>query len=81
MTLRIKIREVREKRNLNQGQLAKRIGVSRQAVNYLEKKAESGELENIRINTLDKLCEALGVLPGELFEYVPTFHPEEKQVK
>jgi len=73
MTVRLKLKEVREYRKLSQTELAERMGITRQALNRLEVRAAQGDLKNVGLDTLDKLCEALGVLPAELFEYRPNF--------
>lgn len=73
MTVKLKLKEVREYRKLSQTELAERMGITRQALNRLEVRAAQGDLKNVGLDTLDKLCEALGVLPDELFEYRPNF--------
>ncbi len=52
----IALAQLRERRGLTQGQLAKRMGTTQQVVSRLEK----GEEINPRLTTLAKAAEALG---------------------
>ena len=61
--MKYKIREYREKRNMTQGQLAKKAGISRGIVVRLE----SEEEYETQIGTLNKVAEALGVSLKSLF--------------
>ena len=57
----MRLRELRERRVLSQGQLAERAGVGRNTINRLE----GGRLK-ARPSTLQKIAGALGVDPEEL---------------
>ncbi|MFB6276087.1 MAG: helix-turn-helix domain-containing protein [Halothece sp.] len=70
---------MREYRNLSQTELAELMGIKPQTLSRLEVKAAKGELRNVSLDTLDRLCEALGVLPYELLEYRPNFKKKVKQ--
>lgn len=56
LAVRLQLRWAREDQGLSQGQLAKRIGVSRQAIQQLE-----SPTANLRLNTLEKVARALGL--------------------
>lgn len=56
-TMGMRIRKLRESRNLTQDQLAKRCGVARSAVHQWE----TGESENIKLQPFLKLLRALDV--------------------
>ena len=49
-------------------ELSRRTGLARQTLTALWRNSTRG----ISLETLDKLCEALGCQPGDLLEYVPT---------
>ncbi|NBD18453.1 MAG: helix-turn-helix domain-containing protein [Cyanobacteria bacterium] len=80
MTVKLKLREIREYRGLSQIELAEMMGIKPQTLSRLEVKAAKGELRNVSLDTLDRLCEALGVLPYELLEYRPNFRKQIKQI-
>lgn len=69
MPVKVKIREMREKRNLNQTQLADRLGVPKQWLS----KHERGQFNSINYTLLGRLCEELGCEVGDLLAYVPEF--------
>lgn len=56
LALSMKIAELRRKKGLTQGQLAKRMGTSQQAVSRIE----SGDYEGFTLKTLEKFAEATG---------------------
>jgi len=58
----VKLKELRERKVLSQGQLAERAGVGRNTIIRLE----GGRLKEARPTTLQKLAAALGVEPEEL---------------
>ena len=57
-----KLRRVRTDQNLSQGELAKRVGVSRQTVNMIE----NGDY-NPTVELCIRLCKELGVTLNDLF--------------
>ena len=58
-----KIKEARENKRLSQEELAKRSGVSRTTIVFLE----NGKTEDVKISTLQKLASALGMTVQEIF--------------
>ena len=56
LALSMKILKLREKKGLTQGQLAKRMGTSQQAISRIE----SGDYEGFTLKTLEKIAEATG---------------------
>jgi putative transcriptional regulator len=53
------------RRKMRLGELADRVGITPQNLSVLK----TGRAKAIRFSTLEKLCEALGCQPGDLFEY------------
>ena len=62
--MRLRLREVRERRFVTQEELAARTGMSRATISRLE----SG-LQRPRISTVRKLAAALGVAPEDLVDW------------
>lgn len=62
MTLTLKLKEYRERKDLSQAQLAKVIGVRQATISDLE----TGKSRRIEFDLLEKLAQALGVKPGAL---------------
>ena len=58
-----------KKRGLNQSDLARLAGVSRQAVSLWFK--QEGDFININSRNLDRLCRGLGISPDELLNGLP----------
>ena len=72
MVVKLKLKHWRKDiRQMTQEELAQQMGVSKQFVSRCEIKSEKGELRNIGLDTLDRLCRALQCSPGDLFEYIP----------
>ena len=67
MAIRNRISRAMGERRLKIADLARLSGLSYQTVFDLY----HGKARRIDLATLDKLCRALGVQVGELFEYVP----------
>jgi putative transcriptional regulator len=65
MPVKIKLKEVRESRGLSQNALARQLEMSLANV----QKIEYGKAKSIPLDTLDKLCQVLECLPGDLLEY------------
>jgi DNA-binding Xre family transcriptional regulator len=63
MGMKFQIKEMRESRNLTQGELAERSGVSRQQIYLLE----SGKMTVTKTDTLKRLAEAIGCKIQDLF--------------
>jgi putative transcriptional regulator len=53
------------KRGLTQSEVARKAGLSFQAVNHLC----SGRAQAVTFDTLDRLAKALNIAPGQLFEF------------
>ncbi len=66
---RLRLREWRLFRFLNQKQLAEKAGIARQTVMVLESADTESE---VRPTTIQKLAAALAVEPGDLFRLPPT---------
>ena len=62
-----------KKIGLNQSDLARLAGVSRQAVSLWFKKEE--DFINIKSRNLDRLCRGLGISPDELLKDLPELEP------
>jgi putative transcriptional regulator len=67
MAIRLRLREILEDRGMTQTelQLLTRLGYSSINAMYHNK------TERVEFDTLDALCVALKIQPGELLEYVP----------
>lgn len=66
MAMRFLLADVRKRSGLSQYKLAKKIGMTAQAVQHLEYSAKQ-----INLDTLNKLCNALECTPSDLIEYTP----------
>jgi DNA-binding Xre family transcriptional regulator len=60
--IRIRLRELREARGLTQKELSAHAGTSESAIVKLER----GETVRVELATLERLCAALSVEPGEM---------------
>lgn len=56
LAARVQLRQARDRAGLSQGQLAERVGVSRQAISQLESPDA-----NLRLSTLERVAQALGL--------------------
>lgn len=65
--IRITLREARERAGLTQVQLAERADVRQATISDME----SGKNTRVDLAILEKLCEVLGVEPGDLLEREP----------
>jgi putative transcriptional regulator len=65
MTVRIRLKEIREERNLSQNALARALEMSLANV----QKIEYGKSKGIPYDTLDKLCSVLKCQVGDLIVY------------
>lgn len=63
----VRLKQVRETRNLSQFELAQRAGMSPQTI----QKLEQGRAKGIQLNTLDALCDALDCNVNDLLVRVP----------
>jgi putative transcriptional regulator len=69
VTVRFRLKELLEEREkkgdaISQSELARKSGVSIVTVNAIV----NNRTEQVRLDTLDALCKALGVEPGELLQ-------------
>jgi len=55
------------KRKMSVTELTDRVGLTMANVSLIK----NGKVKAIKLNTLNKLCEALDCQPGEIFEYRP----------
>ena len=62
MTLTLKLKEYRERKDLSQAQLAKAVGVRQATISDLE----TGKSRRIALDLLEKLARVLGVKPASL---------------
>ena len=61
----LRIQELRKERlNLTQAEFAKRLGYDRTFLSRVER-----GVQNITLETLDKICDGLGITIKELFNY------------
>ena len=64
--IRMKVKELIEKKGLSMLVVSEKAGISYTAV----RRACSNYLSNINFSTLDGLCKALDCTPGDLIEYI-----------
>ncbi len=67
MTARFRVKELLEAAGMNQSELARQSGVSLVTINAIA----NNRTEQVKLETLDRLAEALGVEPGDLLEREP----------
>ncbi len=65
--LQIRLRELREAADLSQEELANQVGVRQATIS----EQETGRSRRISYDLIERLADALGVEPGDLFERVP----------
>lgn len=56
------------KRKMSVTELADRVGITLANISVLK----NGRARAIKLETLDKICEALGCQPGDVLEYRPS---------
>ncbi|MNM97414.1 hypothetical protein D3C81_1099180 [compost metagenome] len=66
MAIRFTLGRLMKERGLEQKDIVEKTGISRNAVKALALDANN----RIDFPTLDKLCRALNVVPGDLIEYI-----------
>ncbi|WP_103108743.1 helix-turn-helix domain-containing protein [Brevibacillus reuszeri] len=67
MAIRFRLGEVMEQRGLDQKDIIEITGLSRNTVKVLA----LGAIARVDFESLNKLCMALSVTPGDLIEYTP----------
>jgi DNA-binding Xre family transcriptional regulator len=67
MAARFRLAELIEQAGTNQSELARRSGVSLVTINAIA----NNRTRQVKLETLDRLAEALGVEPGDLLEREP----------
>ena len=67
MAIRVRLRELLEKRGMAQTELQHRSGLGYSTINALYHE----KTERIEFATLEKLCEVLGCRVGDVIEHVP----------
>jgi len=65
--VRFRLADILEERKMKQVDLATKMGTHRQTVNRLV-----GNVRQIDLETLERLCDALNLTPGDFFDYDPT---------
>jgi putative transcriptional regulator len=73
MAIRVRLRELLERRGMAQTELQSRTGLGYSTINALY----HAKTERVEFATLDALCEVLGCGVGEILEHVP----EKKQLR
>lgn len=66
MAIRFRLGEIMEDRNLNQKDIIEMTGLTRNTVKVLA----LGAISRIDFESLDKLCLALNLTPGDFLEFV-----------
>jgi len=72
--IRIRLREIRDEKDLSQQALADLAGVRQATISDLE----SGNAQGVKFETLERIARALGVEPGDLIERVPALRASRK---
>jgi putative transcriptional regulator len=72
MSIKVRLKEIRESRGLSQNDLARKIGQSNNNIQRFEQKIA----RSITWETLNLLCEALNCQPGDLIIHVPDSEDE-----
>jgi len=67
MAIRVRLRELLEKRGMAQTELQARTGLGYSTINALY----HGKTERVEFATLEALCDVLDCEVGDLIEYVP----------
>ena len=67
MTIRVRLRDLLEKRGMAQTELQARSGLGYSTINALY----HGKTERVEFSTLNALCEVLDCSVGEILEHVP----------
>jgi putative transcriptional regulator len=67
MAIRVRLRELLEKRGMAQTELQARSGLGYSTINALY----HGKTERVEFGTLENLCEVLGCGVGDILEYLP----------
>jgi putative transcriptional regulator len=67
VTVRFRLQQLLDEREMSQSELARKSGVSFVTVNGMA----NNRTAQVSLKTLDALCSALGVPPGELLEREP----------
>jgi DNA-binding Xre family transcriptional regulator len=79
--LRFRLRQIAEKKGITTAyQLQEAMRIRPGTAAKLWKKGNSPR-EGISFGTIEKLCNALGCRPGDLFEYEPLVSKKEKRPK
>ena len=55
------------RRKMKVGELAEKVGITLANISILK----NGKARAVRMETLDKICAALGCQPGDILEYIP----------
>jgi DNA-binding Xre family transcriptional regulator len=66
MTIVFTLEELMNKRGVTYRQISEEAGVSTNTLYKMVKKAPSGDMNTIGLDTIDRLCGYFGIEPGEL---------------
>lgn len=66
MAIQINIDVMLAKRKMSVTELSERVGITLANISMLK----NGKVKAIRLETLNKVCEALECQPGEILEYI-----------
>ena len=66
MAIRINIDVMLAKRKMSVTELSEKVGITMANISILK----NGKAKAIRMDTLDKICRAMGCQPGDILEYV-----------
>ena len=72
--VQLRVAELLKARGMSWYKLAQLSGLSQTQVYRMARRGDGG-FERLTQGTLDKLCTALNVQPGELLEWVPSTRP------
>lgn len=64
VAVRVRLADILAERGMKQKELAEKVKLSENAVSKLV----TGRPRQIRLDTIERLCESLEIMPGELFE-------------
>lgn len=67
MAIIINVDVMLAKRKMSVTELSERVGITMANISILK----NGRAKAIKLDTLDKICKALGCQPGDILEYVP----------
>lgn len=67
MAINVSIDVMLARRKMSVTELSERVGITMANISILK----NGKAKAVRMETLSKICEALGCQPGDILEYIP----------